>query len=253
MGKLSADRLRELVSYDAISGVFTRRCDGKEIGFTNNFGSVCVPVDGKSHVAHHLAWLYVHGVSLPDRSRCLVHIDKDKTNNSISNLQLRPGMVDTPSLPMLKSLLDYNPDTGVFTWLKPDSVRVKVGDVAGGVRKGYIQINVLGRRYPAHRLAWYFCTGEWPLNLIDHKDRNPLNNRIANLRPATQKQNAENSKDRVSKTGKRGVIELPSGRFSASIKSNGKRKHLGVFGTAEEAHAKYLEARDAYYTHHNQE
>ena len=62
----------------------------------------------------------------------------------------------------LKELLHYNPDTGVFTWVKPISKRIKVGTVAGSDSHGSTIIVINKKRYRANRLAWLYMTGEWP-------------------------------------------------------------------------------------------
>ena len=62
----------------------------------------------------------------------------------------------------LKELLRYNPDTGVFTWVKPVSKRIKVGTIAGSDSHGLTIIVINKKRYRAHRLAWLYMTGEWP-------------------------------------------------------------------------------------------
>jgi hypothetical protein len=62
----------------------------------------------------------------------------------------------------LKGLLHYNPDTGVFTWVKPISKRIKVGSIAGSESHGLTIIVINKKRYRAHRLAWLYMTGEWP-------------------------------------------------------------------------------------------
>lgn len=92
-----------------------------------------------------------------------------------------------------------------------------------------------------HRLAWLYMTGEWPTDEIDHRDRDPSNNRWSNLREATHKQNLSNqgihSNNRL---GIRGV-EKHGKRFRAYLGVEGKKVILGWFDTAEEAGA----ARDA--------
>ncbi len=78
--------------------------------------------------------------------------------------------------------------------------------------------------------------------LIDHKNLNPLDNRRSNLRAATNSQNIQNSRLRTtSTTGLKGAHRF-KGKFVSSVKHNGKSHHLGVFNTAQEAHAAYCEA-----------
>ena len=103
----------------------------------------------------------------------------------------------------LKSILDYNLDTGIFTWKVNKSKRSNIGDVAGWSYNGYVSIEIDNKPYKAHRLAWLYVYGEIPKNLIDHVNNNRADNRISNLRKATYQENSENYK--TPKTNKSGV------------------------------------------------
>ncbi len=93
----------------------------------------------------------------------------------------------------LREALDYDQGTGVFTWRKSSENKISRGDVAGCIDdKGYIRIRVNGKLYRAHRLAWIYIYGSSPSSQIDHIDQDKSNNRIANLREATNSQNAHN-------------------------------------------------------------
>lgn len=106
----------------------------------------------------------------------------------------------------LRELLHYDPDTGVFTNIKPRH-RVKVGDIAGSNSgKGYLQIQIDQKRYSAHRLAWLYTYGRFPEEFIDHINGNPSDNRIVNLREVTQRENLQNRKKQV-----RQDISIPTG------------------------------------------
>ena len=144
----------------------------------------------------------------------------------------------------LRELLDYCPDTGVFTW-KIRISNVKVGDVAGCLEKdGYLRIQIDSRLHFTHRLAWFYVTGEWPPDQIDHINGIRDDNRIANLRAATRSENGQNRRKPQANntTGYLGVTRH-RGKFLAKIRLDGKRKHLGLFTTPEEAHVAYLEAK----------
>ena len=150
----------------------------------------------------------------------------------------------------LKTTLDYDAESGVFTWKIRPSKAVKAGDVAGCVEKriGYITIGIAGRIYKAHRLAWLYTHGEWPKGLIDHINGNKADNRICNLRDVFADGNSQNvRKPNVrNKSGFMGVIWFQN-KWRASMSVNGKSKWLGDYSTPEEAHQVYLEAKRMYH------
>ena len=91
----------------------------------------------------------------------------------------------------IRDVLSYDPDTGLFS-------REGSTPIANPSSDGYTRIGIKGRKYLAHRLAWFFVHGETP-DTIDHINGEKSDNRIANLRNVTQAQNLLNKK------GKRGV------------------------------------------------
>lgn len=139
----------------------------------------------------------------------------------------------------MKEYLNYDPETGLFTWIKTTSRRVKVGDVAGRVsNSGHLGISFMGSRYQAHRLAWGFTYGYVPNDLeIDHQDEDKLNNRIDNLRLANRPQNSANRGKPVSNSsGFKGVsFNKLSGKGEAYITHLRKRVYLGLYNSPEEA------------------
>lgn len=150
---------------------------------------------------------------------------------------------------IVKSVLDYDPSTGTFIWRSVRPGRAKSGDRAGWVfkrtdRLSYLVINVHGRNYRAHRLAWLYVHGEWPPGLLDHVNGDGLDNRIDNLRPATVSENAANRRvRRDSSTGAKGVIWYArTRRWQARITVKGKEKHLGYFTRFEDASDAYQRA-----------
>jgi hypothetical protein len=150
------------------------------------------------------------------------------------------------TLDRLKQLLEYSPDDGGFVWLVNRRGRfAKAGEVAGRPDyQGYIQIGIDGRRYRAHRLAWFYRYGEWPIGEIDHANRVPADNRIANLRLATHSQNQRNSRAR-NRTGLKGAYYNPRYKhrmWVSQIKYGGRSHHLGYFETAEAANTAYMAA-----------
>lgn len=148
----------------------------------------------------------------------------------------------------LKHLLNYDPETGFFTWNTPPHNRLK-GKRAGTVKiirkkkTNYRAISIAGREYQEHRLAFLWMTGALPEKIIDHADLDGTNNKWSNLREASFTQNKWNCPANArNKIGIKGVRRRPSGRFEAQIKVNKKNVYLGSFGSAEEAHAAYCKA-----------
>ena len=155
---------------------------------------------------------------------------------------------------MLKALLTYEPETGVFRWKErpPEMFEDGCGrynkernckrwnnqwaDTEAGTTRpdGYKIITVKRRRYRSHHLAFLYVHGFLPGEL-DHIDNNPSNNRISNLREATRSQNMANSYNR---RANRGVCwHRAAGKWEAHITINRKKHYLGLFRTQEEAAA----------------
>lgn len=84
----------------------------------------------------------------------------------------------------LRRVLFYDTVTGVFTWIAPPKThRFLMGKPVGSLTyQGYIQFSFQGHKDYAHRWAWFYMTGEWPVETVDHRDRNKANNAWLNLR-----------------------------------------------------------------------
>lgn len=136
----------------------------------------------------------------------------------------------------LRELLSYDPETGVFRWKVKLANRAPVGSVAGNANRTpwgvYWVVSHQHRGYPAGRLAWLYMTGEWPKEQIDHINRDPSDNRWANLREATCQENLFN-KRRYNSTGYIGVQQTRSG-WQARLHGSG-RGSLGTYPTVEAA------------------
>ena len=152
------------------------------------------------------------------------------------------------TLERLKELLHYDPETGVFTWIKASYRNERrIGTTAGCTDPvGYIRIGIDGVQYWAHRLAWFYVNGVYPENVIDHRNRNKSDNRISNLRDVPHQMNMQNMKDRKGRTLPRGVVKRNS-KYAANISVNGKPVRIGTFETAEEAHRAYMKVRQSVY------
>lgn len=138
----------------------------------------------------------------------------------------------------LKEILSYDPATGVFSCNKVRHQSHKIGDELGyDVGKGYLRIKVDGHQYPAHRLAWFYMTGEWPAEVIDHIDLDRSNNRWGNLRAATNCENLRNRpKNKNNTSGQKGVFwNKKDQKWVVKIGLNGTRHYLGTFDDFDKA------------------
>ena len=144
----------------------------------------------------------------------------------------------------VRDALHYDPETGVFWWTR-NRTNVKAGSAAGSrIAKGYMLIRFNRRQLLAHRLAWLWMTGEWPSLHIDHIDGEKSNNRWSNLREASNADNLMNrGKNSNNTSGYKGVsFDKKTGRYSAFLTADKKRRFLGYHATAEEAHNAYRAA-----------
>lgn len=142
----------------------------------------------------------------------------------------------------LKEILHYDPETGAFTWLVTRGRMAIEGAPAGTTtKKGGRRIGIDGRYYHAHRLAWFYVYGNWPEDQIDHRDLDSGNNRITNLREATNSQNGANKRrSDKNQSGYKGVAYKPVlGKWIAQIKHNTKVIHIGCFDDPALAHEAY--------------
>jgi hypothetical protein len=149
-----------------------------------------------------------------------------------------------PSFELVDEFIDYNPLTGCATWKKSPSRNAPINSSVGCIFKGYLVIGFKGNTYAAHRIFWLLHNCVDPGSMIvDHIDGNKLNNKVSNLRLATDSENQMNRSVTVrSKSGIKGVCWDPyAEKYKAFIKHNNKAIHIGLFTTQEKA----FEARQA--------
>jgi len=143
----------------------------------------------------------------------------------------------------LTQALHYDPETGVFRRRSRMNAS-KIGTVPKNPRHAYLNIGIGFHVYRAHRLAWLYVHGSWPDGQIDHINGDKLDNRIANLRVATNSQNKQNMR-KARSDSRSGLIgaswHTKSNKWRAAIQIDGKKKHLGYFDTPEEAHQVFME------------
>ena len=146
---------------------------------------------------------------------------------------------------------------GNLIWNKRNNARFNTayaGKPAGCLnkRQGYMYINLMQTQYLAHRLvyAWHYGN-DLNNKQIDHIDGNKSNNKIENLRLATEMENAQNrDKQKNNKTGFKGVTyHKKDKKYQAQIHSKGKTLFLGYYDTPELASAAYVNAANK---RHNQ-
>ncbi len=154
----------------------------------------------------------------------------------------------------LRQRLSYDPQSGIITWRDiPDDFFRDAGTVSrwrsrrlgkeafATISDGYKIGSIDGVNVKAHRVAWALHYGEWPDGQIDHINRDKADNRISNLREAT---NAENSVNKPPISGSsskyKGVsFSRYSQRWVASARISGVKTNLGLFDTEEEAARAY--------------
>lgn len=155
----------------------------------------------------------------------------------------------------IRSILDYDPETGIFIWkFRNNSPHfnsiIHFGKRAGCETCGYRRIKINKKVYSEHRIAWLHFYGVWP-NEIDHINTNGADNKIKNLREATSAQNNANRRvHKNNRSGFKGVGYYPrykEKKFRACIQHHGKEIYLGYFKSAEEAHAAYCDASKKYH------
>lgn len=110
------------------------------------------------------------------------------------------------------------------------------------------RVNVDGKVYLAHRLVWLLVHGYMP-EFIDHIDRNPMNNKISNLREATLSENQHNREmHKNNSSGYPGVSFFKrDNKYRVRLALNYKEIYIGLFDTAEEAFTAYMLAKIQYH------
>lgn len=145
---------------------------------------------------------------------------------------------------LLKQLFDYRPDTGEFRRSISRRGVAMSGTLAGSkTRHGYLSIRINKKHYFSHRLAWLYVYGKWPSGGLDHIDGDKTNNRIANLREATESQNQANRFKGWGVSGLKGVnFHKSAKKWMSRITKGRSMIYLGLFDTPEEAYKAYCAA-----------
>ena len=146
----------------------------------------------------------------------------------------------------VRELFDYRED-GNLVRKVATACCVKVGGVVGYPAGGYLAVEVSGRAYKLHRVIFLYHHGYFPENDVDHIDRNPLNNRIENLREVSRTCNKRNTGNQANNTsGVKGVLwHSGKNKWCVQIKVAQRHRHLGQFSDFTEAVAHRLAAEQA--------
>lgn len=158
----------------------------------------------------------------------------------------------------LKSMLHYDPDSGVFTWKVRTSSRANIGDMAGCIRRcGHMAIGLHGGLYFSHRLAFLYMTGEFPNGEVDHINHVRNDNSFANLRVVNMEDNQKNKTiQKNNKSGATGIsFDKANSKWRARIFVNKRNVHLGFFSNIEDAIAArhYANIKYNYHVNHGVE
>lgn len=170
-----------------------------------------------------------------------------------------------PSQEYLLRRFEYNPETGILRW-RPVTLTTHhkptwwngmyAGKAVGSSNPdGHLMVHLDYKRFGIARVIWKMAYGTEPAALIDHRDLNPKNNILTNLREATRAQNNSNVRTRPNNTsGFKGAYYHPTTvkgkvypRWAAQISVNGKKIHLGSFKSMEAAAEAYRVAAIKYH------
>ena len=152
----------------------------------------------------------------------------------------------------LNSILEYEPLTGILTWKDNRSNMIK-GSIAGSLNcSGYKTITINSKTFRVQRIIWIMMFGHIPNGFfIDHINGNKLDNRLENLRLATNSQNQQNRPaPKNNSSGYRGVTwHKQMNKWMARICYKKKRKLIGFFDSPEEAYQAYKKEAKEIFTH----
>ena len=144
----------------------------------------------------------------------------------------------------VNELFDYS--DGELRWKKNWSDKARIGKKVGCIKNGYLGLKINKFDYRVHRIIFLMHHGYMP-KFIDHKDGNPLNNKIENLRACTLSENNYNSRKPITNSsGMKGVRKKRS-FWVVEFWVNGKPMYFGTYKDKELAELVCIEARNKYH------
>lgn len=153
----------------------------------------------------------------------------------------------------LKKDWKYDEHTGIFNRVIEWKIKKYGYSISSSHKSGYVYIQIDGKKYGAHRLAWLYTNGYFPDCQIDHINGIRDDNRICNLREVTNKENQQNSSIRVdNKSGQVGVSWFKTrNTWRAVINVDGKQISLGYFKDIDDAISARKNGEKLYGFHEN--
>lgn len=174
-----------------------RRVNSSEAGSLTSQNKLSIGFRGKLYSINQVVWILHHGEIPKDRN--VMHIDGNHLNCSIANLELNFIIEDGENKydRYLSEFFQYDEESpSSLRWRKiyNRGSNIKIGDVAGSLDGGYWRVHALGRALKAHKIVWALHNNFENQDgmHIDHKDGNPSNNNISNLRLVPEPINARN-------------------------------------------------------------
>jgi len=152
-------------------------------------------------------------------------------------------MTEQELLNYCNKYLSYNPETGIFIWIKKPTNNVILNKpLLKTTVNGYRSIRIKKKGQYHHRLAYLIMYGYMP-DQIDHIDNDRTNNKISNLRPCSTKQNNWNTPiPSTNKSGYKGVSRHSFGKWRARLMVDNIEVHLGLFDCKHKAAQAYNDA-----------